>query len=73
MRVWRRRRSPVAESAARMKFLMHGFEPRVLDVRVDLRRGNARVSQHFLQRSDLGSAGEQMRREARTAAWGFDD
>ena len=31
-----------------VKFLMHLLEPRVVDVRVDLRRGDAGVAQHLL-------------------------
>ena len=32
----------------RMERVVHLLEPRVVDVRVDLRRGDARVAEHFL-------------------------
>jgi hypothetical protein len=35
----------------------------MVDVGVDLRRGDARVAQHFLDLAEVGAAGKQMRRE----------
>ena len=35
---------------------MHGLEARVLDVRVNLRRGDAGVTEQFLQGANFGPA-----------------
>ena len=42
-------------SSARMKLLVDFFQSRLLDVSVDLRRGDAAVTQHFLNLSQIGS------------------
>ena len=39
------------------------FEVSVGDVRVDLRRRNVRVAEHLLDRADIGTILDQMRRE----------
>jgi hypothetical protein len=36
--------------------LVNAFEPRVVDVRVDLRRGNAGMAEHFLHLAEISSA-----------------
>ena len=43
---------------------MDFLEPRVVDVRVDLRRRDAGVAEHFLHLPQVGAAGEQVRGEA---------
>jgi hypothetical protein len=40
-----------------MKLAVHRLEARVIHVRVDLGRGNARVAQHLLHLSQVGAAG----------------
>ncbi len=46
------------EKMRKMNSLPDGFrEPRLIDVRVDLRRLNAGVPEHFLHDSQIGSAG----------------
>ena len=42
---------------------MNFLQPRMLDVGVDLCRLNTRVAQHFLNVSQVGAAGEKVRRE----------
>ena len=44
-----------------MKFPMHSFEPLLVDMRVNLRRGNVRVPEHFLYDPQIGAVSEQMR------------
>ena len=46
-----------------MKLLVNGAEKFPVYVRVNLRRGNIGVSEHFLNRSEVSSALEQMGRE----------
>ena len=53
-----------ATSCPRMKRRVDLLEPRVVDVRVDLRRGDAGVAEHFLHLPQVGAAGQQMRGEA---------
>ena len=53
-----------AHSRPRMKRVMHLLEPRVIDVRVDLRRRDAGVTEHFLHLPQVGPAGQQVRRKA---------
>lgn len=43
---------------------MHGLEPGVLDVGVDLRGGNIGVPQKFLNDPEVGTAAEEMSRKA---------
>ena len=42
------------------------LEPAVIDVGINLRRANAGMTEHFLQRSDLRSPREQVCRETVT-------
>jgi hypothetical protein len=49
-----------------MKLSMDGFQPLLIDVRVNLRRGNICVPEHFLDDAQVGAVSEQMRREAVT-------
>ncbi len=46
-----------------MKLPMHSFKPLLVDMRVNLRRGNVRVPEHFLYDPQIGSVPEQMRRK----------
>ena len=46
-----------------MKLPMHGFKPLLIDMRVDLRRGNIGVAQHLLNDPQIGAVPKQMRRE----------
>ena len=43
---------------------MHGLEPLLIDMRVDLRCRNVGVAQHLLDNAQIGAVSEQMRREA---------
>ena len=42
---------------------VHFFEPRAVDVGVDLRRRDIGVAEHGLHRTQIGAAFEQMRRK----------
>ena len=42
---------------------MDGFQPLLIDVRVNLRRGNICVPEHFLNDAEISAISEQMRRE----------
>ena len=42
---------------------MHSFKPLLIDMRIDLRRGNIGVAQHFLNDPQIGAVAEQMRCE----------
>jgi hypothetical protein len=46
-----------------MKLSMDGFQPLLIDVRVNLRRGNICVPEHFLDDAQVSAVSEQMRRE----------
>ena len=48
-------------SRPRMKRLVDFFKPGVIHVRVDLRRGNARVTEHLLHLPQVGAAGQHVR------------
>ena len=50
-------------SRARMELSMDGFEPILIDVRVNLGRGNIGVTQHFLDDAQVGAVTEKMRSE----------
>ncbi len=50
-------------SGARVKAIVHGSQPRLEHVRVDLRRRQVGVSEHHLDRAQIGAALEQVRRE----------
>ena len=41
-----------------MKLPVHPLQPRLIDVRVDLRRGDAGVAEHFLHLPQVGAAGQ---------------
>jgi hypothetical protein len=49
---------------ARVEGRVDFFQARVIDVGVDLRRGDAGVAQHFLHLSQVGAARQQMRGKA---------
>ena len=51
---------------------MHFLQTRLVDVRVDLRCGDAGVAQHFLDLPQIGSAGKQMRGETMPHGVGTD-
>jgi hypothetical protein len=44
----------------RMKLCVHGFEPLLVHVRVDLRGGDVAVAQQFLDDAQVGSAADQV-------------
>ena len=48
----------------RMKFAVDRLQPRRIDVRVDLGRGNARVAEHLLHLTQVGSARQKVRGKA---------
>src|ERR1044071_544772 len=50
-------------SLPRMKLPVHFFEPRTVDVCIDLGGGNIGVAEHRLHGSQIGAAFEQMGRE----------
>ena len=52
----------IESSSARMEFFVDGFQAAVLDLSINLRRGDAGVSQHFLQ-------GRGSRLRPPTCAW----
>jgi len=47
-----------------MKLPMDSFKPLLIDMRIDLRRRNISVAQHFLDDPQIGAVPEKMRREA---------
>ena len=46
-----------------MKLPVHGLQPLLVHVRVNLRCGNIGVTKHFLDDSQVRAVAEQMRRE----------
>ena len=46
-----------------MEFLMHFFELRIRDMRVNLRRPQVLVPEHFLHGPQIGTVPQQIRRE----------
>ena len=50
-------------SVARVKLVVDGAQPRIEDVRVDLRRRQIAVAEHHLDRAQVGAALEQVRGE----------
>lgn len=42
---------------------MDGFQPLLIDVRVNLCRGNIGVAEHFLDNAQIGAIAEQVRRK----------
>ncbi len=57
------RTQPDRELRAGMELAVHFLEPRLFHVRVDLRRGDAGVSQQFLDLPQVRTAAEQVRGE----------
>src|ERR1700741_5662812 len=57
------KRLSLAESRPGMEPIVHGAQPRLEDVRVDLRRREIRVAQHHLDGPQVGAAIEQVRGE----------
>ena len=53
------RRSQTA-SPARMELFVDRLQAAVFDVSIDLRRADAGVAKHFLERSDVRATGQQM-------------
>lgn len=47
----------------RVKLPMHSFKPLLIDMRIDLRRGNVGVAQHLLDDPQIGAVPEQVRCE----------
>jgi hypothetical protein len=47
-----------------MELAVDGFEPGGIDVRVDLRCGDAGVAEHFLEAAEVRAASEHVRGEA---------
>ena len=43
---------------------MHSFQSLLIDVRIDLRRRNIGVAEHFLDDAQIGAIPQEMRREA---------
>ena len=41
-----------------MELFVNGLQPRGIDVRVNLRGGDARVAEHFLHLPQIGAAGQ---------------
>ena len=57
-------RSPFGERLrSRVKLPMDGFQPLLVDVRVNLGRRNIGVAEHFLDDPQVGAVAEQMRRK----------
>ena len=46
-----------------MELAVYGLQPRGIDVRIDLRRGDAGVAQHLLHLPQVGPAGKHVRGE----------
>ena len=47
-----------------MELAVDRLEPRRIDVRVDLRGGDARMAEHLLHLPQVGAAGQQVRGKA---------
>src|SRR4051794_13385661 len=45
----------------RMEAMMHGLEPLLIDMRVDLRGGDIRMSEHLLDDAQVGAVAQQVR------------
>ena len=43
---------------------MHSFQSLLIDMRIDLRRRNVGMAEHFLDDAKIGAISQQMRREA---------
>ena len=61
-----RKRLSLPESRARVKPIVDASQPRLEDVRVDLRGRQIGVPEHHLDRAQVGAALEQVRRERMT-------
>ena len=46
-----------------MELSMYGFEPLLIDVGINLGRGNVGVAEHFLDNAQVGAVTEQVRGE----------
>ena len=55
-----------------MKLSVHGFEPLLIDMRVNLRRRNIRMAEHFLDNAQVGAVAKEMRRETVPEKMGID-
>ena len=55
-----------------MKLSVHGFEPLLIDMRVNLRRRNIRVAEHFLDNAQVGAVAKEMRRKTVSQEMGID-
>ena len=55
--------SLLLRSPARMKLLMDGLQPVLIDVRVNLRRADVAVSEQFLNDAKIGPAADEVRGE----------
>ena len=55
-----------------MKLSVHGFEPLLIDMRVNLRRRNIRVAEHFLDNAQVGAVAKEMRRKTVPEKMGID-
>jgi len=49
---------------SRMKLPMHSFQSLLIDVRIDLRRRDIGVAEHFLDDAQICAVPQEMRREA---------
>ena len=47
-----------------MKLPMHSFQSLLIDMRIDLRRRNIGMAEHFLDDAQIGAVPQEMRREA---------
>src|SRR3954465_8880246 len=57
------KRLSLSESGPRVETIVGGPQPRLEHVRVDLRRGQIGVTEHQLNRAQIGAALEEVRRE----------
>ena len=53
-----------------MKLSMDGFKALLIDMRVNLRGGYVRVTEHFLDNAQVGAVAKEMRRETVTQRMG---
>jgi hypothetical protein len=49
-----------------MKLPVHSFQSLLIDMRIDLGRGNIGMPEHFLDDAQIGAVPEEVRREAVT-------
>ena len=55
-----------------MKLPMYSFEPLLINVRVNLRRRNIGVAEHFLDDAQVGAVAQEMGRETMSQQVGID-